>query len=129
WNRKGLNSVFLPPSSAIHHHPARYLPTHTSSHTFKNNSHGNVLALTFFYGGMKFYLEHNVCEWLQFCCEQSKLDAKCISFSHFNISGLQLCNMTQEQSVDAAGLGGEYLYFILRNSRCRVSVSEIKLKT
>lgn len=61
--------------------------------------------------------EHNVCEWLQFCCDQYKLDAKCTSLSHFNINGLQLCNMTQEQFVDAADLCGEYLYFILQNSR------------
>ncbi|KAM4779395.1 LOW QUALITY PROTEIN: ETS-related transcription factor Elf-5 [Cyanocitta cristata] len=63
----------------------------------------------------EYWSEHNVCEWLQFCCDQYKLDAKCIS-SHFNINGW-LCNMTQEYSVDAAGLCGEYLYFILQNSR------------
>lgn len=61
--------------------------------------------------------KHNVCEWLQFCCDQYKLDANCISFSHFNISGLQLCNMTQEEFLDAAGICGEYLYFILQNIR------------
>ncbi|NXJ10171.1 ELF5 factor, partial [Odontophorus gujanensis] len=61
--------------------------------------------------------KHNVCEWLQFCCDQYKLDANCISFTHFNISGLQLCNMTQEEFLDAAGICGEYLYFILQNIR------------
>ncbi|XP_031449087.1 ETS-related transcription factor Elf-5 [Phasianus colchicus] len=61
--------------------------------------------------------KHNVCEWLQFCCDQYKLDANCISFSHFDISGLQLCNMTQEEFLDAAGICGEYLYFILQNIR------------
>ncbi|XP_062433150.1 ETS-related transcription factor Elf-5 isoform X1 [Rhea pennata] len=60
---------------------------------------------------------HNVCEWLQFCCDQYKLDANCISFPHFNINGLQLCNMTQEEFLDAAGSCGEYLYFILQNIR------------
>uniref|UniRef100_U3KIY9 PNT domain-containing protein n=1 Tax=Ficedula albicollis TaxID=59894 RepID=U3KIY9_FICAL len=60
----------------------------------------------------EYWSEHSICEWLQFCCDQYKLDAKCISFSHFNINGLQLCNMTQEQFVDAAGLlapSGEHL--------------------
>ncbi|NXG70863.1 ELF5 factor, partial [Baryphthengus martii] len=61
--------------------------------------------------------KHNVCEWLQFCCDQYKLDANCISFSHFNINGLQLCNMTQEEFLDAAGVCGENLYFILQNIR------------
>uniref|UniRef100_A0A8C8S1E4 ETS-related transcription factor Elf-5 n=1 Tax=Pelusios castaneus TaxID=367368 RepID=A0A8C8S1E4_9SAUR len=59
--------------------------------------------------------KHDVCEWLQFCCDQYKLDANCISFSHFNINGFQLCSMTQEEFTDAAGVCGEYLYFILQN--------------
>ncbi|NWJ08806.1 ELF5 factor, partial [Crypturellus undulatus] len=65
----------------------------------------------------EYWNKHNVCEWLQFCCDQYKLDANCISFSHFNINGLQLCNMTQEEFLDAAGTCGEYLYFILQNIR------------
>ncbi|NXT36647.1 ELF5 factor, partial [Pelecanoides urinatrix] len=65
----------------------------------------------------EYWSKHNVCEWLQFCCDQYKLDANCISFSHFNINGLQLCNMTQEEFLDAAGICGEYLYFILQNIR------------
>nr|XP_032626573.1 ETS-related transcription factor Elf-5 isoform X1 [Chelonoidis abingdonii] len=63
----------------------------------------------------EYWSKHNVCEWLQFCCDQYKLDANCISFSHFNITGLQLCSMTQEEFTDAAGVCGEYLYFILQN--------------
>ncbi|NXU85844.1 ELF5 factor, partial [Xiphorhynchus elegans] len=61
--------------------------------------------------------ERNVCEWLQFCCHQYKLDAKCISFPHFNVNGLHLCNMTQEEFLEAAGVCGEFLYFILQNIR------------
>lgn len=65
----------------------------------------------------EYWSKHNVCEWLQFCCDQYKLDTNCISFSHFNINGLQLCNMTKEEFLDAAGICGEYLYFILQNIR------------
>ncbi|NXE45151.1 ELF5 factor, partial [Casuarius casuarius] len=65
----------------------------------------------------EYWSKHNVCEWLQFCCDQYKLDANSISFSHFNINGLQLCNMTQEEFLDAAGTCGQYLYFILQNIR------------
>ncbi|NWX46429.1 ELF5 factor, partial [Steatornis caripensis] len=65
----------------------------------------------------EYWSKHNVCEWLQFCCDQYKLDANCISFSRFNINGLRLCNMTQEEFLDAAGICGEYLYFILQNIR------------
>uniref|UniRef100_A0A663E5K3 ETS-related transcription factor Elf-5 n=1 Tax=Aquila chrysaetos chrysaetos TaxID=223781 RepID=A0A663E5K3_AQUCH len=65
----------------------------------------------------EYWSKHNVCEWLQFCCDQYKLDANCISFSRFNINGLQLCNMTQEEFLEAAGIYGEYLYFILQNIR------------
>ncbi|NWR87248.1 ELF5 factor, partial [Furnarius figulus] len=65
----------------------------------------------------EYWSEHNVCEWLQFCCDQYKLDAKCISFLHFNVNGLQLCNMTQEEFLEAAGVYGEFLYLILQNIR------------
>ncbi|NWQ86245.1 ELF5 factor, partial [Burhinus bistriatus] len=65
----------------------------------------------------EYWSKHSVCEWLQFCCDQYKVDANCISFSHFDINGLQLCNMTQEEFLDAAGIFGEYLYFVLQNIR------------
>ncbi|KAM8807297.1 ETS-related transcription factor Elf-5 [Eudromia elegans] len=61
--------------------------------------------------------KRHVWEWLQFCCDRYKLDATCMSFSRFNIDGLQLCNMTQGEFLDAAGTCGEYLYFILQNIR------------
>ncbi|XP_066490373.1 ETS-related transcription factor Elf-5 isoform X1 [Tiliqua scincoides] len=63
----------------------------------------------------EYWTRHNVCEWLQFCCDQYKLDANCISFCQFNINGQQLCSMTQEEFLNAAGICGEYLYFILQN--------------
>uniref|UniRef100_A0A8D0ETS0 E74 like ETS transcription factor 5 n=1 Tax=Strix occidentalis caurina TaxID=311401 RepID=A0A8D0ETS0_STROC len=63
----------------------------------------------------EYWRKNNVCEWLQFCCAQYKLDANCISLSHFKISGSQLCNMTQEQFLDA--ICGKYLYFILQNMK------------
>lgn len=65
----------------------------------------------------EYWTKRHVWEWLQFCCDQYKLDINCISFCHFNISGLQLCSMTQEEFVEAAGICGEYLYFILQNIR------------
>uniref|UniRef100_H0XJJ2 ETS-related transcription factor Elf-5 n=1 Tax=Otolemur garnettii TaxID=30611 RepID=H0XJJ2_OTOGA len=68
----------------------------------------------------EYWTKRHVWEWLQFCCDQYKLDTSCISFCHFNISGLQLCSMTQEEFVEAAGVCGEYLYFILQNVRAQV---------
>ncbi|XP_072475289.1 ETS-related transcription factor Elf-5 isoform X7 [Notamacropus eugenii] len=65
----------------------------------------------------EYWTKRHVWEWLQFCCDQYKLDINSISFCHFNISGLQLCSMSQEEFVDAAGICGEYLYFILQNIR------------
>uniref|UniRef100_A0A2K6FYI8 E74 like ETS transcription factor 5 n=1 Tax=Propithecus coquereli TaxID=379532 RepID=A0A2K6FYI8_PROCO len=65
----------------------------------------------------EYWTKRHVWEWLQFCCDQYKLDTNCISFCHFNVSGLQLCSMTQEEFVEAAGICGEYLYFILQNIR------------
>ncbi|VCW50314.1 unnamed protein product [Gulo gulo] len=65
----------------------------------------------------EYWTKRHVWEWLQFCCDQYKLDANCISFCHFNISGPQLCSMTQDEFIEAAGICGEYLYFILQNIR------------
>uniref|UniRef100_A0A803XMX4 E74 like ETS transcription factor 5 n=1 Tax=Meleagris gallopavo TaxID=9103 RepID=A0A803XMX4_MELGA len=58
--------------------------------------------------------KHNVCEWLQFCCDQ--------------YNGLQLCNMTQEEFLDAAGICGEYLYFILQNIRMQGECSRNQMQ-
>lgn len=65
-----------------------------------------------------------VWEWLQFCCDQYKLDANCLCL--LSISGLQLCGMTQEEFMEAAGVCGEYL--CLRASAHKVSVRARGLK-
>ncbi|XP_051885370.1 ETS homologous factor [Pristis pectinata] len=54
-----------------------------------------------------------VWEWLQFCCDQYKLDANCIPFSKFNLSGKQLCSMTLQQFISIAGDIGEVLHSVL----------------
>ncbi|XP_027621566.1 ETS-related transcription factor Elf-5 [Tupaia chinensis] len=61
----------------------------------------------------------HVWDWLQFCCDQYKLDASRIALCHFDVSGPQLCAMTQEEFVEAAGACGEYLYFILQSVRAQ----------
>ncbi|KAM8938832.1 ETS-related transcription factor Elf-5 [Pelodytes ibericus] len=61
------------------------------------------------------WTRHHVCDWLQYCCDSYKLDASCISFSHFNVSGLQLCSMTKQDFLDAAGVCGQYLYTLLQD--------------
>nr|KAF6342792.1 E74 like ETS transcription factor 5 [Pipistrellus kuhlii] len=65
----------------------------------------------------EYWTKRHVWDWIQFCCDQYKLDINCISFCHFNVNGLQLCSMTQEEFVEAGGVCGEYLYFILQNIR------------
>ncbi|KAM6274436.1 LOW QUALITY PROTEIN: ETS-related transcription factor Elf-5 [Porphyrio hochstetteri] len=59
--------------------------------------------------------KYNVWEWLPFHCEQYKLEAN--SFSLFNINSLQLCNMTWEEFLAAAGICGKCLYLLLQKSR------------
>ncbi|XP_069481470.1 ETS-related transcription factor Elf-5-like [Ambystoma mexicanum] len=63
------------------------------------------------------WTSRHVYNWLQFCCDQYKLDGNCIPFAQFNIPGSQLCSMTKEDFIDYAGVCGEYLYFILKNLR------------
>uniref|UniRef100_A0A8C5MVG1 E74 like ETS transcription factor 5 n=1 Tax=Leptobrachium leishanense TaxID=445787 RepID=A0A8C5MVG1_9ANUR len=46
-----------------------------------------------------------------------KLDAAYISFSHFNVLGVQLCSMTKEDFTEAAGICGQHLYSILQDIR------------
>ncbi|KAM4617453.1 ETS-related transcription factor Elf-5 isoform 2-T2 [Discoglossus pictus] len=59
----------------------------------------------------------HVCDWLQYCCDSYKLDASYIPFSRFNVSGVQLCSMTKEDFVEAAGLCGQHLYSLLQDIR------------
>ncbi|KAG9472515.1 hypothetical protein GDO78_019068, partial [Eleutherodactylus coqui] len=61
--------------------------------------------------------KHHVCEWLQYSCDNYKLDAACIPFSHFNVSGMELCNMTKEDFTEAAGACGHFLYSLLQEIR------------
>ncbi|KAG8438324.1 hypothetical protein GDO86_008852, partial [Hymenochirus boettgeri] len=63
------------------------------------------------------WTKHHVCEWIQYCCDSYKLDANCIPFNHFNVSGLELCNMTKDEFTEAAGLCGYYLYNLLQDVR------------
>ncbi|PIO24338.1 hypothetical protein AB205_0008170, partial [Aquarana catesbeiana] len=59
----------------------------------------------------------HVCEWLQYCCDNYKLDATCIPFPQFNVTGHQLCSMTKEDFTEAAGACGHYLYSLLQDIR------------
>ncbi|XP_067849623.1 ETS homologous factor [Heptranchias perlo] len=98
------------------------------------------LSSPFLYGHLEFYQgEHGISdvswtssvpeqwsnwqvwEWLQFCCDQYKLDANFIPFAEFNISGSQLCSMTQQQFISAAGNYGEILHNILHQIKGRES--------
>uniref|UniRef100_A0A8C5MTN8 E74 like ETS transcription factor 5 n=1 Tax=Leptobrachium leishanense TaxID=445787 RepID=A0A8C5MTN8_9ANUR len=70
--------------------------------------------------------------WLQYCCDSYKLDAAYISFSHFNVLGVQLCSMTKEDFTEAAGICGQHLYSILQDIRTNGEAegdTEIQCKT
>ncbi|XP_068116295.1 ETS-related transcription factor Elf-5 [Hyperolius riggenbachi] len=61
--------------------------------------------------------KEHVCEWLQYCCDTYKLDATCIPFPHFNVSGLQLCSMSKDDFTESAGACGHFLYSVLQDIR------------
>ncbi|KAJ1182268.1 hypothetical protein NDU88_007461 [Pleurodeles waltl] len=63
----------------------------------------------------EYWTRRHVCDWLQFCCDQYKLDSNCIPISHFDLTGAQLCSMNKEEFIDWAGVSGECLYLILQN--------------
>ncbi|XP_053544906.1 ETS-related transcription factor Elf-5 [Bombina bombina] len=63
------------------------------------------------------WTRNHVCDWLQYCCDSYKLDATCIPFSCFDVSGLQLCTMTKEDFTNAAGVCGQHLYSLLQDIR------------
>ncbi|XP_075050591.1 ETS-related transcription factor Elf-5-like, partial [Mixophyes fleayi] len=63
------------------------------------------------------WTRHHVCEWLQYCCDNYKLDATCIPFSQFNVTGQELCSLTKEDFTEAAGACGHYLYSLLQDIR------------
>ncbi|KAG2462414.1 ETS-related transcription factor Elf-5-like [Polypterus senegalus] len=62
------------------------------------------------------WTKDQVWQWLQFCCDQYKLDAHSIPFQRFNMEGHELCSMS-EDNFKENGIHGEQLFRILQAYR------------
>ncbi|KAJ6667137.1 hypothetical protein lerEdw1_017115 [Lerista edwardsae] len=58
----------------------------------------------------QYWTKYQVWEWLQHLLDTNQLDATCIPFQEFDISGEHLCNMTLQDFIRAAGTAGQLLY-------------------
>uniref|UniRef100_A0A1W7RHH7 ETS homologous factor n=1 Tax=Agkistrodon contortrix contortrix TaxID=8713 RepID=A0A1W7RHH7_AGKCO len=70
----------------------------------------------------QYWTKYQVWEWLQHLLDTNQLDANCIPFQEFDISGDHLCSMTLHDFTRAAGSAGQLLYSNLHhlkwNAQC-----------
>ncbi|XP_053576505.1 ETS homologous factor [Bombina bombina] len=58
----------------------------------------------------QYWNKFHVWEWLQQLVDTNQLDANCIPFQEFDITGERLCSMTLQDFTQAAGPAGHILY-------------------
>uniref|UniRef100_A0A384BS18 ETS homologous factor n=1 Tax=Ursus maritimus TaxID=29073 RepID=A0A384BS18_URSMA len=74
-----------------------------------------------FFGGQwheihpQYWTKYQVWEWLQHLLDTNQLDASCIPFQEFDISGERLCGMSLHEFTRAAGAAGQLLYSSLQH--------------
>ncbi|KAM4721906.1 ETS homologous factor [Rhinophrynus dorsalis] len=91
--------------------PLVHQPTWTSAYTTCDG----------FFGGQwhevhpQYWSKFQVWEWLQQLVDTNQLDASCIPFQEFDITGERLCGMTLQDFLQAAGSAGHILYSNVQN--------------
>ncbi|KAG8438323.1 hypothetical protein GDO86_008851 [Hymenochirus boettgeri] len=65
----------------------------------------------------QYWTKFQVWEWLQQLVDTNQLDASCIPFQEFDITGERLCSMTLQDFTQAAGSVGHLLYNNVQNLR------------
>ncbi|XP_077143120.1 ETS homologous factor isoform X1 [Ranitomeya variabilis] len=63
----------------------------------------------------QYWTKFQVWEWLQQFVETNQLDASCIPFQEFDITGERLCSMTLQDFTQATGAVGHILYSNVQN--------------
>lgn len=63
----------------------------------------------------QYWTKYQVWEWLQHLLDTNQLDASCIPFQEFDISGEHLCSMSLQEFTRAAGSAGQLLYSNLQH--------------
>ncbi|XP_032759702.1 ETS homologous factor isoform X3 [Rattus rattus] len=107
---EGSGVMNLNPANNLLHQP----PAWTDSYSACNVSSG-------FFGGQwheihpQYWTKYQVWEWLQHLLDTNQLDASCIPFQEFDISGEHLCGMSLQEFTRAAGSAGQLLYSNLQH--------------
>ncbi|XP_038186275.1 ETS homologous factor isoform X3 [Arvicola amphibius] len=102
---EGSGVMNLNPANNLLHQQAAW----TDSYPTCNVSSG-------FFGGQwheihpQYWTKYQVWEWLQHLLDTNQLDASCIPFQEFDISGEHLCSMSLQEFTRAAGNAGQLLY-------------------
>ncbi|XP_068117574.1 ETS homologous factor [Hyperolius riggenbachi] len=63
----------------------------------------------------QYWTKFHVWEWLQQFVDTNQLDASCIPFQEFDITGERLCSMSLQEFTQAAGAAGHILYNDVQN--------------
>ncbi|KAM8938891.1 ETS homologous factor isoform 2-T2 [Pelodytes ibericus] len=107
--------MILQGSSAMNINPGANLHTHQPVWT------SPYAACEGFFGGQwheihpQYWTKFQVWEWLQQLVDTNQLDANCIPFQEFDITGERLCGMTLQDFTQAAGSVGHILYNNVQN--------------
>uniref|UniRef100_A0A8D0DKW9 ETS homologous factor n=1 Tax=Salvator merianae TaxID=96440 RepID=A0A8D0DKW9_SALMN len=98
--RMSLNSV----TSLLHEQPSWTdgYPTFNASGSFFGTQWHEIHP--------QYWTKYQVWEWLQHLLDTNQLDATCIPFQEFDVSGEHLCNMSLQDFTRAAGTAGQLLY-------------------
>lgn len=104
--------------SAFYYHTAVPLVSETAQEQ-AGATHGAMFYFAVssgFFGGQwheihpQYWTKYQVWEWLQHLLDTNQLDASCIPFQEFDISGEHLCSMSLQEFTRAAGNAGQLLY-------------------
>ncbi|KAM6466302.1 ETS homologous factor isoform 1-T1 [Liasis olivaceus] len=99
--RMSLNSI----TSLLHEQP-----TWTEGYPTCNAASSSFFGSQWHEIHPQYWTKYQVWEWLQHLLDTNQLDANCIPFQEFDISGDHLCSMTLQDFTRAAGTAGQLLY-------------------
>ncbi|XP_029010296.1 ETS homologous factor isoform X3 [Betta splendens] len=80
----------------------------------------------------QFWSKYQVWEWLQQVMDMHQIDASSIPFQNFDIDGHQLCSLSYQDFIRAAGSVGQILFHSISelkwSGQCHVEIGQLEIK-
>ncbi|XP_053304575.1 ETS homologous factor [Spea bombifrons] len=99
---QGHSNMNMNPSANLHTHQPAWTGPYTACDGFFSGQWHEIHP--------QYWTKFHVWEWLQQLMDTNQLDASCIPFQEFDITGELLCGMTLQDFTQAAGSAGHILY-------------------